>query len=350
MPQDDQAEADLDDTSTGADQTGAEHDSEISGATNLDEYRALVDQYSSQPAQAVVDDEPTYDEPEGNGEGTEEESDEQSSEEEDEQEEESPDPEEESDEENEPAAQTRFRLKAKNQVEATALYLRKQNPDWSLEDCLAKAKQALGVTDKKDDAPVDEVDDGTPKTVAEARQKLAQLRADKKAAYEALELDKVGEIDEQIENLRDLMPDLHERERNADVAQQQEFESTVENSKAKAVQFYPDVTDSNSALVKKMAEIDAALKETDNPLFSSPDKPWKLTVMAANELGIAPKASQKPAAKPAPKPATRRPVQPASGAARSTPPASAAAKVDEQIEGIGSMADYENLVSSFSQG
>ena len=60
-------------------------------------------------------------------------------------------------------------------------------------------------------------------------------------------------------------------------------------SNEEAVREYPDVTNPDSPIAHKYLEIVAKLKATGNPLLSDPNSPLKISQMAGNELGIAPK-------------------------------------------------------------
>ena len=72
-----------------------------------------------------------------------------------------------------------------------------------------------------------------------------------------------------------------------------------------------------------MNEIYESLKDTQNPLVSDPELPWKLTQMAANAIGIAPNSGR-----PAPSSSVARQNKPpiASGNARTTAPATISPK------------------------
>jgi hypothetical protein len=91
-----------------------------------------------------------------------------------------------------------------------------------------------------------------------------------------------------------------------------EFNRRLDASKVRALELYPDVSveanaNGQTPLVKEMMRLDNILKETGNELYYSPDKPFKLTQMAANNLGIAPRdwpaASPQPGDQPPPAPA-----------------------------------------------
>ncbi|MBE2178868.1 MAG: hypothetical protein IAE97_00145, partial [Chthoniobacterales bacterium] len=258
------------------------------------------------------------------------------------------------DEDGEPATGggKRFRVQAADQVEARALELRKRNRDLSLEECLTRAKAELGVTDP----PSDPNAPAMPKTLEEARTALSTLRQERKKAFgEDMDFAKAAELDDQIEALRDHMDVLRDRETSEAERQRTEFLENVEASKSKAVELYADVAVAESALCKRMAEIDQTLQDNDDPLFFSPDKPLKLAQMAAAELGIAPK-SRKPAASqpqaPAPKPEAIRhaapkpaPVVPASGNARTTSTTQPkTGQLEAEIDRVEDVGDYKKLV------
>lgn len=222
-----------------------------------------------------------------------------------------------------------YRWRPKSEVDALAMDIikrsEKSGKEISLKDALAQAEAIL----KKDDSETGDegVENDFPDTVTASETLLADLRAQRKQAFaKDLDFERAAELDEKIEALKDHIGSLKQAEILNRREQESRWNQTLEMSKAKAVELYPDVTDSESELVKKMVELDAILKETGNDLFYSPDKPLKLAQMAANELGIAPK---KPGAQAktraavnklttSSQPVKARPVQPASGAARTT--------------------------------
>jgi len=67
-----------------------------------------------------------------------------------------------------------------------------------------------------------------------------------------------------------------------------DFAAAVQRSRQQALQHYPGCMTDGSPLHSKIPEIGAMLKQHDNPIVNSPDAPFKITQMAANELGIAP--------------------------------------------------------------
>lgn len=235
--------------------------------------------------------------------------------------------------EDEPAQKAKlppqYRWRPKTEVDALAMDIvkraEKSGKEIALEEALYQAKAIL-VQDPVPEAG--EVAEGAfPATVEESLAMLAEMRADRKQAFaQDLDFAKAADLDERIEAIKDHIAETKRSEAESEQEQRLEWEQTLEASKARAVEAYPDTTNAQSALVLKMVEIDAQLKEDGNPLFHAADKPLKLAQMAANELGIAPRrqgaaptrknvVSSQPAQ-------TTRSVQPAgipvSGSARTT--------------------------------
>jgi len=218
-----------------------------------------------------------------------------------------------------PVKPPQYRFRPEDEVEALAFDIKKRaqksGAKVSLEEALTQAKQIL----KRDEVVAGgEVEGGVvaPDTVESATARLAEIKAERKTAFaQELDFEKAAELDEQIDALKDRIEELRRSEVDSLLQEDKRWESAVIESKAKAVQFYPDVTDAQSSLVKRMVEIDKTLKETGNELYYSSDKPFKLAQMAANEIGKAPKRAVASS-----KPVSSRPNQQqlASGNARTT--------------------------------
>jgi len=210
----------------------------------------------------------------------------------------------------------RVRIGSWSETERKALKIRARNPDLSLEQAIAMVKG------KDEPAKAQEEQFVAPADIETKIEEVAQAKA---AAFKNLEFDKVAELE--VEMLK-LNKELRRSEKIAaerENVQQTERSKSIESAKARAVEFYPDAAKADSALVKKMNEIFDTLVDTGNPLVKDPLMPFKLTQMAANELGIAPR---NPSAKaPSPSVARKAPsIQPASGNARTTPQAPLNAK------------------------
>mgnify|MGYP006905789511 CR=1 FL=1 len=210
-----------------------------------------------------------------------------------------------------------YRFRPEDEVEALAFDIKKRaqkaGKKVTLEDALTQAKTILGADTKEEG--------GTeyPDSIEGSKAMLADLRAQRKKAFASdLDFELVADLDEKIDALKDHIGSLNTAESEALRKQEAEWDSTLEKSKGAAVTAYPDCTNPASALVKEMNKIDAALKETENPLYHSPEKPFKLAQMAANNLGIAPKTAASAPAKPA---ASSQPVKKPAAAATAARPA-----------------------------
>lgn len=201
---------------------------------------------------------------------------------------------------------------------------------------------------KREDATTQQAEEvtGDKETVASVQARIDELEELDAQASTALEFETAIEHRREANKLRNKLMDLKIAEvQEKSRSEQREvvaFNDEYSANELKAVTYYPDTLDPNSKLVKRMAELDAQAERLGDPLFNSPKKPWLLTQKAALELGIlmTDPAQKKPVAKQA-----ARPMQPASGNARTTATAPAV-KQEEAIDKIKSLADYEKFVAS----
>ena len=209
----------------------------------------------------------------------------------------------------------RVRIGNWSESERKALQIRARNPDLTLEQAMGMVK-GEGELVRKQEQFV------SPDDIEAKIDEMAQAKAN---AFKNLEFDKVAEFE--VEMLK-LNKELRKSERMAterQSAEQVNRTKGIEDAKSRSVEFYPDAAKADSALVKKMNEIFDTLVDTGNPLVKDPSMPFKLTQMAANELGIAPRNPNAKA--PSPSIARKTPsIQPASGNARTTPQAPLNAK------------------------
>jgi hypothetical protein len=232
-----------------------------------------------------------------------------------------------------------IRVNEADEVGKLALAYQKRNRDWTLEQALDAAKKQLGVTPQP--TPEKPAGPQMPKTVQETDAAMAQKLAEYKKAMSEVRFEDAADINAEIMQLT-----LHRStiERSAEREQQQaaaKYDADFDASEAKAAEFYPFVSDSNSPAAKRMKEIEETLKATDDPLYYSPNKPLKLAQMVAAELNIAPKSKTATPAKPAAAPATPTPkkgVVP-SGSNRTVPPAPKPA-IDPEISAIKTPLDF----------
>jgi hypothetical protein len=124
--------------------------------------------------------------------------------------------------------------------------------------------------------------------------------------------------------------------------QEAEYRETLKESQNKAVKFYPDTSDKNSAITKRMVEIDNELNEMDNDLYHDPDKPFIIAQMAARELGIAPNSKRQPATQGTK--STNISPFPASGR-QSTQAGSETKKISHVLE-LDNLDDYEDAIAN----
>ena len=206
----------------------------------------------------------------------------------------------------------RVRVGSWSEEERKALQIRARNPDLSLAQAMEMVKKGESETTATQYA-----DPATIET------KMSERGKAKAEAIRALEFDKAADLELEIQNLS-LELRRSERRASEDATKAQaDFSHRVGDAKAKAVKFYPDASEKSSPLVAKMNEIYESLKDTQNPLISDPELPWKLTQMAANAIGIAPNSGR-----PAPSSSVARQNKPpiASGNARTTAPANISPK------------------------
>jgi hypothetical protein len=234
----------------------------------------------------------------------------------------------------------RVRIGNWSEVERKAIALRARNPDMSLDEALAKIK---GNEPEK----AEETKQSVP-SLDEVEAQVAKVKADRKQALKDLDFEKLGDLDETLDGLREKQAQLRESAKEAEVEARASYQRSVEDSKRKAVSFYPDTTDKQSQLVRRMVEIDNALKEQDNPLYYSADKPFKIAQMAGNDLGIAPKDPSRKVEKvvtPAPSSASRKAIQTppiASGNARSN--GSGIKSLETVLDGISDEEAFRSLI------
>jgi len=329
-----------------ASEEAVSHDPEDIGASTLEDYYEELEGVKNEgPLQEESADE---DDDQHNESSAEEEEDEGKDQEEpesteDSEEEESDEADDEGGENPPPTTSSRFRFKSDEDQAVASIAKAKGISLLEAAEIFKGQKQDDDPEAGGDDAPEAE----EPRTVATAREELLDLRRQHKEAMQNVELDDAAEIFEKIENLRDEIDDLKVTDASRAQQEEQKFNSQVTDSQNQAVRYYPDTTDASSALVKEMEAIDQRLKSTGNELFFDPDKPFKLAQMAANTLGIAPADPKAKPAKGRAAKGSRRPIhQPARGSARSASPATPTAKVDDDIDGIGSLDDYEEFVGA----
>lgn len=244
---------------------------------------------------------------------------------------------EETEEDDQPKA-TRYRIKAKNEVERTALALHKANPEWTLEQSIEAAKKLHPetATETHEEAESESVSLDTIDA------QIADLKEKWKAAVMEFDAPLQIELMEQLDALKDQKNQLALKQQEKAITEEQAFYAEADRFAKEAVALYPDSGNPDSALAKEMARIDRDLIATDNPLIYDPKKALRVAQMAANNLSIAPRSQTQPVT--VKKTTTRPAFQPSSGQTRS---ATAAAPVlDALAKDDMTLSEYEAIVGS----
>ena len=256
----------------------------------------------------------------------------------------------EEEEDGNPIKSDRFRIRAKDEVETEALSLRKRHPDWSLEECLTKAKSILGIETQAQTEQWQEDNSSEQRSVADIESEIASLRQQHREATVSLEFDEAADIFDRLEQLRDERGNMQviESQRKAylDQQQQETFERQFKDHEAKAVRLYPDAAKADSQMTKRIIELNEQMIKLEDPLYYSPEKPFILAKRAAFQLGIPMQDSSSQPVRNKSVQSKGRLIQPASGNARTTPNSSTTAKLDDRLGRIDSLEAYEDLAAS----
>lgn len=247
--------------------------------------------------------------------------------------------------------QFRVRPKEGDKLGELTLRLIRRNPDMQMEDAVAQARAELGLSSQDRDpstpaTPVAQTPDNAPAlNLEQLEAERADLKRQRREAMRALDYDAMAAAEERIDALEEtLIPAAREAQARSVVAENTAFQ----RSAAQAAELYPDASNPDSELHKRMVEIEQDLMAASDPLVNQTDKPLRIAQMAAKELSIAPKRkgpAQPPAAAPAPAQQQPRPVARVSmtaplaapGARTTTPPVPA---VEQQIAAVASEEDY----------
>jgi len=232
----------------------------------------------------------------------------------------------------------RVRIGNWTEIERKAILLRQRNPDMSLAEALSRVSPQQETAIESAPSPI------LP-SEQEVADRIMELKAAKKDALANVELDKLYDIDEQIEAAKDQISNIRVQKAQEQVQENARFENTVSTSKTRAVDLYPDVTKAESPLVQKMIEIDNRLKDSENPLYYSAEKPLKVAQMAANELGIPPRdPRQQPSSSKATTSPQRTPAAPANGRPTTPPIAPANARTSRPSPAVVN-GSFDDLLS-----
>lgn len=162
----------------------------------------------------------------------------------------------------------------------------------------------------------------------QAKAQRDSLRQQKREALAGLDLARVAELDTQLDELVESLPEIQRQQ----VEHHAALGDAWDNSAVRAGVAFPALFEEGSALHAEVARLSAEFERTGDPLANHPDGPMRIAALAAASLGIAPTAKvggTAPATKPmpvagnTPRAATPNasPVSPASGASRTSAPA-----------------------------
>lgn len=219
-----------------------------------------------------------------------------------------------------------------------------RNKDWTLKQAMAAADEQLGVKPSKEPAAQTAKSD-LPETVSAVDLAADKLMDEKDKAATELRLEDVAKLDRQLRKLDRHRVELVQKDQQQQAEQAREYDTAFTKSEAKAIELYAFAGDPNSAGAKRMVEIEETLKDTGDPLYSSPDKPLRVAQMVAAELRIAPKGkgtavAAKPTAIPV-APAPKKQVLPGGGS--QTQPPAADNGLSEEIKGLKTELDFRNF-------
>lgn len=235
-----------------------------------------------------------------------------------------------------------------DKVGRLALSILKRNQDFTLEEATARAKEQLGIKPEAPPAAEEPAKSDLPTTVEAVDAEQDRLFAERKKAYSELRFEDVADFDEKMRKLdRHRLNLEREADRQQTVAAQQ-YDQAFTKSEARAAELYEFAGNPESPGAKRMLEIDAALKENDDPLYSSPDKPLRIAQMVAAELKIAPRRKGQPAAPakaaaPA-QPVPKKQVIPGGGSSTIPPASNPTTAVAEQVSGIKTVHDLRKFL------
>lgn len=239
-----------------------------------------------------------------------------------------------------------------SEVDKLALAYQRRNRDWSLEQSLEAAKKQLGIKSQPapEATPETPAVNALPQSTQDTDTLIEQRFADYEKAMSEVRFEDAAKINREILKLTVHRTTLERRAEQQQVAAAAKYDADFDASNSKAVDLYPFAADPASPGFKRMMQLDAQFKRDEDPLYHSPNKPFKLAQMVAAELNIAPRnksaaPAQKAAAVVTPPPPKKGVVP--SGSSRTTPPATNQPAVDPAISGIKTMTDLRTQLRRF---
>lgn len=332
MANDDQEQSDIQ-TETVADQSDAANSQ--NGTSSMDDYQAEVAALMREDESGGHGEQPDHEEREESQETAEE------SEESEEQEQIS------NEEESEPEAtgsKDSMRPRLKDPLDIAVAQLAKAKGISLIE--AARIIDSAQATPTQQSSQTQEQSRDQVETVASVQARLEELEDLEAQASNELEFETANAHRKEANKLRNRLMDLkiaevQERSMN-EANEERKFYADYAANEAETVKYYPDAAKPGTPLYKEIARLDAQMLELGDPLYYTTSKPFALAKLAAKNLGIPMANPKRP---PVQKSVQNRPIQPASGNARTTA-TDPSRRAAEAIDGLSSMRDYQEMVAS----
>lgn len=256
---------------------------------------------------------------------------------------ETPDDEGDDPEQPEAKAPDRFRFKS-DEDKAVALLAKAKKI--SLVEA-AKLYDGLNPEQQAQDSPSPQ-SSGPKESSSDLEKRIEALENEELEAIRLVDVDRHVEIKVELRELNKKVAEAKAQEATARQSEIASFEADFDRHCDKAYGAYPDLKDPNSALYKRVAELDNAAKQGGDPVFNSVSKLWDLGKVAAKELGI-PMATTVAAPSSVAPPAQKKVTtfKPASSNAR-TSSVSPTQRTAQEIDSLDSVDAFESYVGAYA--
>ncbi len=246
----------------------------------------------------------------------------------------------------------RLRLSEKDQVGRLAASFMKRNRDLTMEEAVDRARDQLGIKPKAvETSPETPAQPQLPQTTAEVDAAIKALRADRRTALAEVRMEDASDISDKLEDLIQHRSTLERGAERKEIEQATAYNTAFTKSETKAIELYEFAGNPESEGNRRMAEIDAALKDNGDPLWADPDKPLRIAQMVAKELNIAPRRKGAPAtpakaaatATPTNGTAPKKQILPSGSSRTAAPIANQKPAIDAEIMAIKTPQDLRNM-------
>ena len=210
---------------------------------------------------------------------------------------------------------------------------------------LAEATTRVAAAYATEEAPDQTQEQAGPKTSAELTAHIDQLKADLITASKQVDTEGMVTIQAQLDDAREALRAAKDTEATSEA----QAIAALNEKKADLRKSFPDFKDANSPLSQAWMKTYREMEAAGDPLLSDPVELTEfITLKVAKSLGINPvvEGSQpaKVTASVPTKPAKQTPpVQPASGSFRTMTPANTTGQLDQRIDSVSNIEDYEAI-------